>query len=129
MFTSQLRLSRKTLLSVLFVLLSLPILGVAQLSEAINQDSRMSFEFKDASLKAVLKNLGKQLDVDVVYENSVKDLNVTFRRTDVTMETMIKEILTVNHLQARVTDAKHVVIFADTEENRLRYESYTAWPK
>ena len=132
MFTSQFRLSRKTLLSAVFLLLSLPILGMAQLSEPIkelDQDSWQTFEFKDASLKSVLKNLGKQFDVEVVYEDSVKDAKVTFRRTEVTMKTMIKEILGEYHLQARMTDAKKVVIFTDTEENRLRYESFTAWPK
>lgn len=132
MFTSQFRLSKKTLLSALFVLLSLPILGTAQLLEfvkEVDQDSRQTFEFKDASLKSVLKNLGKQLNVEVIYEDSVKDPKVTFRRTEVTMKTMIKEILGEYRLQARMTDAKKVIIFADTEENRLRYESYTAWPK
>jgi hypothetical protein len=132
MSTSQFCLCRKTLLSLLFVLICLPVVGLAQ-SSVQNKDADkallQNFEFKNAALKSLLTALCKQIKVEVVYDELVQSSKVNLDLKDETMKAAIKIILDQHHLQAREIEEKKVIVFPDNEANRLKYEAYKVWPE
>lgn len=84
--------------------------------------------FRGASVKSVLSTLGKQLNLNVVYDNTVKDSRVNLELKDSTIKAAMKVVLVQQQLQARLIEDKTIIIFPDTESNRKRYEQYKVWP-
>jgi type II secretory pathway component GspD/PulD (secretin) len=129
MSASQICLFRKVLLPLLFALICLSIAGLAQSVEQEDK-SKQNIEFKDASLKAVLATLGKQLKINVVFDDYVKDNKLTIELKDVTIKAAIKIIFVQQHLKACLIEDKTIIIFPDNETIRRRYyEQYKAWPE
>ena len=133
MTESQFRPCRKTFLPILFVLLiltCLPIAGWGQSAESPQDEEKalQNIAFRDASLKAALATMGKQLKINVVYDDAVKDIRLSIELKDVTIKAAMKIILIQQHLQARLIEDKTILIFPDNETNRKRYEPYKVWP-
>jgi len=131
MTKSQSYKSLPPILVALFVLICLPIAGWGQsVEQGKNEDGPVKkIQFKDARVKAVLTTFGKQLNINVVYDDAVKDVNLNIELNDMTMKAVMKIILDQEHLQARLIEEKTIIIFPDTEANRQRYEQYKVWPE
>lgn len=133
MTQSHARLCRKSLplmLLALFILLCSPSAGRAQSAEQNKEEEAptKTINFKDAGLKAVLATMGKQLKINVVYDDAVKDSRVSIELKDMTIKAAMKIILTQQRLQARLIEDKTIIIFPDNETIRRRYEQYKVWP-
>ena len=124
MTKSQYCLCSKLSLLFLFVLICLPIAGLAQSTGIIKRVT-----FKDASMSNVLTTLGKQLDVEIVIDDSVKNSKISVELEDVTIDAALKAILAQKHLQGRLLYDKKAIIFSDDEVNRLRFGQFKAWPE
>lgn len=121
---------RKSLPALLFVLICLPIAGWAQPAEqSKDEDGLMKkIAFKDVYLKSVLATFGKQLRINIVYDEAVKDTRLSIELEDVTMKTAVKAILVQQNLQARLIEDGTIIVFQNNEASRKRYEQYKAWP-
>lgn len=124
MTKSQYCLSTKISLLTLFVLICLPIAGLAQSTGIIKH-----ITFKDASMSNVLTTLGKQMDVEVVIDDSVKNSKMSIELEDVTIDAAVKAILAQKHLQGRLLYEKKAIIFSDDEVNRQRFGQFKEWPE
>jgi hypothetical protein len=67
--------------------------------------------------------------LDVIFDDSVKDSTLTIDLNDIPVEKVIKTILEMKKLNARLKDKEFVVIFADTPENREKYSNLKPWPE
>ena len=130
MTQSRFCLCSKTLVAILFVLFCLPIAGLAQSPEQNKEEEKAmeNVSFKDASVKAALATMGKQLKINVVYDDAVKDNRLSIELKDVTIKAAMKIILIQQHLQARWIEDKTIIVFPDNETIRRRYEQYKLWP-
>ena len=131
MISRQFVFGRKPLLSLLLILFCLPMAGFAQSAEQNNKAERPAkiISFKDTSLKIALKSLGKQLDLNVVFDESIKDVSkLTIELKDVTMEAAMKIIFIQEKLQARLIEEKTIIVFADNPANRQRFNEHKRWP-
>jgi type II secretory pathway component HofQ len=121
---------RKSLPAFLFVLICLPVAGWTQSAEqSKDEDAPIKrIAFKDVYLRSVLATFGKQLRINIVYDEAVKDTRLSIELEDVTMKTAVKAILVQQNLQARLIEDGTIIVFHDTEANRKRYGQYKAWP-
>src|SRR5262249_49274082 len=112
MTQSRFRLCRKAFLSILFILICLPIAGRAQAVEQKQDEDKatQNVTFKDVSLKAALATMGKQLKINVVYDDTVKDNRMSIELKDVTLKAAMKIILIQQHLQARLIEDKTILV-------------------
>lgn len=124
MTKSQYCLPTKISLLTLFVLICLPIAGLAQSRGIIKH-----ITFKDASMSNVLTTLGKQMDVEIVIDDSVKNSKMSLELEDVTIDAALQAILAQKHLRGRLLDDKKAIIFSDDEVNRQRFGQFKAWPE
>ncbi|MCI0665151.1 MAG: STN domain-containing protein [Acidobacteria bacterium] len=124
------RQSLKTLAPAMFLLVCFSITAFAQ-SPAEAQDSvqkdRTNISF-NSPVKAAIDTLGKQLKLNVVFDDSVKDERLTLELKDVTVKQTMKIILIQKKLQARTIEENTIIIFPDNEANRERYGQYEIWP-
>ena len=129
MIESQFCLCRKTVLSFLFVLICLPVAGLAQSAEQNKEEDNtmQNIAFKDASLKAALATLGKQLKLDVVFDDNIKNTRLSIEFQDVRIRAAMECILFQQHLQARLMEDKTIIIYSDNEASRERYAKFTSW--
>lgn len=124
------RKSLKPLASVIFILLCCSIGAFAQ-SAPVTQESKQSakaFSFTEASLKAAINAIGSQLNLNVVFDDSVRDDKISLDLKDVTAKQVMKIILIQKKLQARTIEENTIIVFPDNEQNRRRYSEYELWP-
>lgn len=121
---------RKSLLTGLFVLICLPIAGWAQSTEQGKEPGKLqNVNFQDASLKSSLKSLGVTLlNLNIVFDDLVKDNKLNIELKDVTPEAAMKIIFIQQRLQARLIEDKTIIIFPDNETILPRYKQYKVWP-
>lgn len=120
--------ARVFLLSVL-TLFCLSSVSFAQPAKPKSNNPASVIDFKDVSLKMVIKNLATQLKLNVVFDESFRDQpKYDLELNDVTLESALKIVLIHKHLMARVIEGKTIIIFYDNPANRVRFEKYPAWP-
>nr|MDQ3013989.1 STN domain-containing protein [Acidobacteriota bacterium] len=100
----------------------------AQAEEHSKEEFKQNVVFKDSSQKAALAVLGKQLGLNVIFDDNVKEGKINIELTDVTLKAAMKIIFVQQRLQARLIEDKTIIIFPDNETIRRRYEQYKAWP-
>ena len=120
----------KSLPTFLFVLICLPVAGWTQPVEQSKDEEGLmkKIVFKDVNLRSVLATFGKQLRINIVYDEGVKDTRLSIELEDVTMKTAVKAILVQQNLQARLIEDGTIIVFQNNEASRKRYEQYKAWP-
>lgn len=80
-------------------------------------------DFKDASLKLVIETIARQLNLNVIFDESFKDTNkYAISLTDVTLAKALDLILLQNKLLLEQGDRRTIVIYADNPANRQRLE-------
>lgn len=124
------RQSLKTLAPALFLLLCCSIGAFAQSALAPKESAQIAkaISFKDAALKATISDVGNQLGLNVVFDDSVMDKSLTLELKNVTAKQVMKIILIQKKLQARTIEENTIIVFPDNEANRRRYGQYERWP-
>ena len=121
----------KNLTPALFLLLCCSISAFAQSpseSQESGQKERKTITFQNILAKAAISVVGKQMGIDVVFDETVKEDRLTIELTDVTLEQALKIILEEKKLQARIIEEKTIIVFPDNEAKRKKYEQYELWP-
>src|SRR5262245_33231011 len=125
------RQSLKSLAPALFLLLCCSMGAFAQ-SPSEPQDSGKKDLFKVAfgsmSIKIAINSLVKQMGLNVVFDDTVKEDRLTIELNDITIEKALKIILESKDLQARIMEEKTLIVFPDNEAKRKKYEQYEPWP-
>ncbi len=87
-------------------------------------DVLQKIEFNEgASLKVVIKNLARQLNLNVVFDESFKDVNrFTLSLDDVTPARALDILLLQTKNIFEQVDRRTILIYADNQINRLRME-------
>lgn len=124
------RQSLKTLAPALFLLLCCSIGAFAQAPPAALESAQTAkaVSFKDAALKATISDVGNQLGINVVFDDSVRDEKLNLELKEVTAKQVMKIILIQKRLQARTIEEKTIIVFPDNATNSQRYAQYETWP-
>jgi type II secretory pathway component GspD/PulD (secretin) len=121
----------KTLTPALFLLFCGSIDVFAQSpseSQASGQKERYIIKFQNTSAKVAIAVVGKQMDLNVLFDETVKDDRLTIELPDVTLEQALKTILETKKLQARIIEEKTIIVFPDNEANQQKYKQHELWP-
>ena len=124
------RQSLMNLAPALFLLLCCSMSAFAQ-SQSETQKSEQNAQnvsYKDAALKTVISSLGTQLNLNVVFDDSMRDDRLNVELMDVTAKQVMKIILIQKKLQARTIEEKTIIVFPDNATNSKRYSQYEIWP-
>ena len=124
------RQSLKTLAPALFLLLCCSISAFAQ-SPSEPQESGKKDLIKatfNSPVKSAISTLGKQMGLNIVFDDAVKNDTLTIELNDVTIEQALKTILEEKKLQARIIEEKTIIIAPDNETCRYYYKQYELWP-
>jgi len=125
------RHSLKTLTPALFLLLCCSIVGLAQTPSDVQElgSRAMSIVFKDTSLKTAIQSVGKQLNLNVKFDEAVKDSEkLTIELRDVSLEQALKIFFVAKKLQARILEENTIIVYPDNADNRQKYGQYELWP-
>src|SRR5262245_12111581 len=99
------------------------------IAQQASPDKPQNFEFRETEFKVVLSTLGKQLQLNIVFDDQVKGGDkVNVELSDVTVEQAMKIILIQKKYQARVIERNTIIVFPDNDTNRKRYAEYDLWP-
>jgi hypothetical protein len=110
-------------LALLLLFIAIP-LSLAQ----IRDQETVEVIIKDVEMKPCLIRLGKQLDLEVAFDEAVKNskkLNYSGKTTR--LASVFQQILTQSALRACWTGEKLLTVYPDTEENRFAYSGYLQW--
>src|SRR5262249_21472634 len=124
------RQSLKTLAPALFLLLCCSIGAYAQ-SPSEPQESRKKDLARvafNSPVKPAISTLGKQMRLNIVFDDAVRDEMITIELNDVTLEQALKIILEEKKLQARIIEENTIIIAPDNETCRYFYKQYELWP-
>jgi type II secretory pathway component GspD/PulD (secretin) len=121
----------KTAGAIAFLFLCCSSCAFAQ-SPSETQDSTMmaqSINMNNMSLKTAINSVGKQLNLNIVFDDAVRDSDkLTIELKDVTLQQALKIFLIAKRLQARIIEEKTIIVYPDNETNRNRYAEYELWP-
>jgi hypothetical protein len=110
------------------ILWSVQISSLAQtVPQTEAQDRPLSVSFTNARIKPVLAALGRHIKLDMIFDESVKNVELNIEKEAVTIRQTIEIILKMKKLNAKMKDDHTLVIFADTPENREKYADLEPW--
>ena len=114
----------------MFLLLCCSIGAFAQSPSARQESTQMAKEvsFKDAPLKATISAIGNQLNLNVVFDDSMRDDKLTLELKDVTAKQVMKIILIQKKLEARTIEENTIIVYPNNATNHQRYVQYELWP-
>lgn len=119
---------QKIILLLTLAMFCVPGISLAQSAKPKSNQVTV-IDFKDMSLKSVIKNLATQLKINVVFDESFRDEpKYDLELTDVTLEAALKIVLIQKRITARLIEDKTIIIFADNPTIRPRFEEFPAWP-
>ena len=123
------RQSLKNLAPALFLLLCFSIGAFAQSPSEPQESTQKAKEvsFKDASLKATIIAIGNQLNLNVVFDDSMRDDKLTLELKDVTAKQVMKIILIQKKLEARTIEENTIIVYPNNATNHQRYVQYELW--
>jgi len=125
------RQSLKTLAPALFLLLCCSISAFAQSPSEPQESGKKDLikaTFSHAPVKSAIFSLGRQMGLNIVFDDAVKNDTLTIELNDVTIEQALKTILEEKKLQARIIEEKTIIIAPDNETCRYYYKQYELWP-
>ena len=88
-----------------------------------SKDVVQSINFKEAKLKTVVTNLGKQLGLNVVFDESIKDTQVSIDLNDVTVSRALDIIFKTYKCSFEQVDRRTILVYTDNPTNRPRFET------
>ena len=90
-------------------------------SKPRNRELLQNVEFKDASFKSTIKTLGKQLGLNVLFDDQVKDDKVTVDMNDVTLAKAMDNILFMKKYTFEQMDRRTIIVYQDNTTNKPRF--------
>ena len=123
------RQSLKKLAPALFLLLCFSIGAFAQSPSATQESTQKANEvtFNDAPLKDTISAIGNQLNLNVVFDDSMRDDKLTLELRDVTTKQVMKIILIQKKLEARIIEENTIIVYPNNATNHQRYVQYELW--
>jgi general secretion pathway protein D len=88
-----------------------------------SRDVVQSINFKDTKFKTIVTNLGKQLGLNVVFDESVKDQPITIDLMDVTVAKALDIIFKTYKYSFEQVDRRTILVYLDNPTNRPKFES------
>jgi general secretion pathway protein D len=82
-----------------------------------------TISFKEAKFKTIVSNIGRQLDLNVVFDESVKDTPITIELNHVTLAKSLDIILKIYKYSFEQVDYRTILVYADNATNRPRFET------
>ena len=111
----------------LITLLCVSNVGLAQTLKPKSTQATV-IDFKDMSLKMVVKNLASQLKLNVVFDDSFRDQpKYDLELSDVTLEVALKIVLLQTKSIAKVIEDKTIILLADNPTSKERFSDYATW--
>ncbi|MBK9706532.1 MAG: hypothetical protein IPO77_05910 [Acidobacteria bacterium] len=92
-------------------------------TKARNRDVVQQISYKDGKFKTVVANLGKLLGLNVVFDESVKDVPVTIELNDVTMAKALDIIFKTYKFSFEMVDRRTLLVYQDNPTNKPRFET------
>jgi type II secretory pathway component GspD/PulD (secretin) len=84
--------------------------------------------FKDVEVKEAIMNLGRQLKLNVVFDDSVRiPGKLSLELKDVTLEATLRIIFVQQKLRASWIETNTVIVYADNAQLRQRFAEYNVW--
>jgi hypothetical protein len=115
-------------LFVLLMLLAATTVAFAQSAVPSSSEAKMGEVNIKGDVKTIIKGLGRQLELSIVFDESVKgQANVEMKFRNVTIESVLQTIFTESSLRACWTEDKTILVYADTPELRERFAQYKLW--
>lgn len=87
-----------------------------------SRDLLQNVAFKDASFKSVVNTLGKQLGLNVMFDDQVKDDKITVDMNDVTLAKAMDNILFMKKYTFEQMDRRTIIVYQDNATNKPRFE-------
>lgn len=88
-----------------------------------NRDALTDITFKDTEFKECIKNLARQLDLNVLFDESVRvQGKVSFELRGVTLAKAFDLVLLQNKMTFEQVDRKTILVFADNAQTKGKFE-------
>lgn len=87
------------------------------------REPAQTISFKDTKFKSVVSNLGRELNLNIVFDETVKDTQVTIELNDVTLAKALDIILKIYKYSFEQVDNRTILVYADNATNRPRFEA------
>jgi general secretion pathway protein D len=94
------------------------------LTKPRSKDVAQSITFKETKFKTVVLQLSKQLGLNVVFDESVKDVPVTVDLTEVTVAKALDIIFKTYKYAFEQVDRRTIIVYADNTQNRPKFENF-----
>lgn len=88
-----------------------------------SKDVVQTINFKDSKFKTVVLNLGRQLGLNVVFDESVKDQSISIDLTEVTVAKALDIIFKTYKYSFEQVDRRTILVYQDNPTNRPRFEN------
>ena len=105
----------------------LAVAGLAQTAHppANQAEGKVDVAFKDADVKEAIKSLGRQLKLNVVFDESVRvNAKLDLELKDVTLEATLKIIFVQHRLRASWIETNTIYVYADVPQLRERFAGH-----
>jgi type II secretory pathway component GspD/PulD (secretin) len=115
--------------SLLVVMICVTTISFAQKAAPASDAAKKveSIVFKTTELKNVLRNFGRTLKLNVVFDETVRNNIIDVELNDVTVAAAMKIILIQQRLAARIIEDNTIIIFVDNPANNQRYVEFKRW--
>ncbi|MEP7337085.1 MAG: cohesin domain-containing protein [Acidobacteriota bacterium] len=91
-------------------------------SKARNREIIQNVAFREASVKSVINTLGKQLNLNVLFDDAIKEEKMTVDMSDVTLTKAFDNILFMKKLTFEQMDRRTIIVYQDNATNKPRFE-------
>jgi general secretion pathway protein D len=91
-------------------------------SRTRNREIIQNVAFKDASVKSVVNTLGKQLNLNILFDDAVKDEKMSVDMSDVTLTKAFDNILFMKKMTFEQMDRRTIIVYMDNPTNKPRFE-------
>jgi general secretion pathway protein D len=93
------------------------------LPEILKNPERMDLEFgTPTSLIAIFKVLSKTGNVNILFDSTFKDMNITLKLLDITFYDALERICGLNKLSYYVLDSKNIIIAPSSKDSDKRFK-------
>ncbi|MDQ3010391.1 MAG: cohesin domain-containing protein [Acidobacteriota bacterium] len=99
-----------------------PTADIQIASRPRNRDTIQNVAFKDANVKSVINTLGKQLNLNVLFDDAIKEEKMSVDMSDVTLTKAFDNILFMKKLTFEQMDRRTIIVYQDNATNKPRFE-------
>lgn len=99
-----------------------PTADIQIASRPRNRDIIQNVAFKDANVKSVINTLGKQLSLNVLFDDAIKEEKMSVDMSDVTLTKAFDSILFMKKLTFEQMDRRTIIVYQDNPTNKPRFE-------